>query len=75
MSLAGHSVMSYEDSPMSKTKKKDLMVFDDMTSIKVVRKLSYRHRVGLWATAAIVGWLLQFNIPHYVCFWYSVFFN
>jgi hypothetical protein len=67
--------MNYEDMPLKKSKKKDLMVFSEMSTWKIIRKVSYRHRIGLWTSAAIIGWSLQLNIPHYVIFWYGVFFN
>lgn len=67
--------MKYEDTPLKKTKKKDSMIFADMSTWKVLRKTAYRHRIGLWATGAILGWAFQLNLPHYVQFWYGVLFG
>lgn len=67
--------MAYEEMPLSKSKKKDLMVFSEMTTSKIIRKLSYRHRVGLWASGTVTGWALFLHVPHLLVVAYQVFFN
>lgn len=67
MSLTNNTAaLSYQDMPMRAPRKKDLMVVSEMTSLKIVRYLAYRHRVGLLAlcSAALFGYIAWDKVLH-----------
>lgn len=55
--------MKYHATPVGVSKKADLMVISEMKSTKIIWYLARKHRVGILATLAIVGFTYDNLLP------------